>query len=146
MRVLILGGTGLISTQITQQLLARGDEVWHFNRGQRASGFWGVQFEQRGAQHRVAQHPQMLHTYDTSGDAPLRRTVTGDRKDAAAVEARMRELPGFDCVMDMIGFTPADAESGVRAFAGRTGHFICGALGNDDEEGEDERAKTHKVK
>ena len=33
MRVLILGGTGVISTGITQQLLARGDDVTLFNRG-----------------------------------------------------------------------------------------------------------------
>ena len=100
MKILILGGTGLISTQITQQLLARGDEVWHFNRGQRNTGFGGVQFDGN------------LHA------------VQGDRKDAAAFEARMRALPVFDCVMDMIGFAPADAESDVRAFAGRCGHFI----------------------
>ena len=106
MKILILGGTGLISTQITQQLLARGDEVWHFNRGQRGTGFGGVQFE------RGVQHPQMLHT------------VKGDRKNAAAFEAQMRELPMFDCVMDMIGFAPEDAESDVRAFANRCGHFI----------------------
>ncbi len=103
MKVLILGGTGLISTQITQQLLARGDEVWHFNRGQRGTGlvgFGGVQF-----------------------DGPV-HVVKGDRKDAAAFEAQMRALPMFDCVMDMIGFAPEDAESDVRAFAGRRGHFI----------------------
>ncbi len=34
MKILIIGGTGLISTQITEQLPARGDDVWHFNRGQ----------------------------------------------------------------------------------------------------------------
>ncbi|HEY1488754.1 MAG TPA: NAD-dependent epimerase/dehydratase family protein [Micromonosporaceae bacterium] len=33
MRTLILGGTGLISTAITAQLLARGDEVTHLTRG-----------------------------------------------------------------------------------------------------------------
>jgi uncharacterized protein YbjT (DUF2867 family) len=34
MRVLIIGGTGLISTSIAQQLLDRGDTVTVFNRGQ----------------------------------------------------------------------------------------------------------------
>ena len=33
MRVLLLGGTGLISTAIVQQLLDRGDEVTALNRG-----------------------------------------------------------------------------------------------------------------
>ncbi len=31
MNILIIGGTGLISTRITQQLLARGDDVTHYN-------------------------------------------------------------------------------------------------------------------
>ncbi len=103
MKILILGGTGLISTRITGQLLARGDTVWHFNRGKRGdgkSGFGGVSL---------------------GGDVT---TLIGDRKETAGFEARMRELPVFDCVIDMIGFTPEDAASGARAFAGRCGQFI----------------------
>ena len=100
MKILILGGTGLISTQITQQLLARHDEVWHFNRGRRGVGFGGEHF-----------------------DGPI-KTIHGDRNDFARFETQMRELPAFDCVMDMIGFAPQDAKSAVRAFAGRCGHFI----------------------
>ena len=38
MRTLILGGTGLISTAITAQLLARGDEVTHLTRGHTPAG------------------------------------------------------------------------------------------------------------
>ena len=34
MRVLIIGGTGLISTAITRCLIARGDAVTLYNRGQ----------------------------------------------------------------------------------------------------------------
>ena len=34
MRVLIIGGTGLISTAITRTLIARGDDVTLYNRGQ----------------------------------------------------------------------------------------------------------------
>ncbi len=37
MRVLLIGGTGLISTGITKHLLARGAQVAMFNRGQRPS-------------------------------------------------------------------------------------------------------------
>ena len=33
MRVLIIGGTGLISTAITRTLIARGDDVTLYNRG-----------------------------------------------------------------------------------------------------------------
>ena len=37
MRVLIIGGTGIISTGITRLLVERGDEVGLYNREQRAS-------------------------------------------------------------------------------------------------------------
>ena len=37
MRVLIIGGSGIISTGITRLLVERGDEVALYNRGQRAS-------------------------------------------------------------------------------------------------------------
>jgi uncharacterized protein YbjT (DUF2867 family) len=33
MNIMIIGGTGLISTVITRLLLERGDDVTHFNRG-----------------------------------------------------------------------------------------------------------------
>lgn len=42
MRVLIIGGSGLISGAITRQLLQQGHEVLHFNRGNRP-GFPGVE-------------------------------------------------------------------------------------------------------
>ena len=100
MQILILGGTGQISTQITSQLLARGDEVWHFNRGKRSLGFGGVTF---------------------SGNI---HSLIGDRKQYAAFEAQMQAAPKFDCVIDMIGFTPEEAESAIRAFEGRTAHYI----------------------
>ena len=37
MHVLIIGGTGIISTGITRLLVERGDEVGLYNREQRAS-------------------------------------------------------------------------------------------------------------
>ena len=100
MNVLILGGTGLISTQITRQLLARGDTVWHYNRGRRGAGFGGVTF------------------------AGSVQTLLGDRQQFMAFESQMRDAPTFDCVLDMICFMPVEAESAVRAFAGRTAHYI----------------------
>lgn len=100
MKILIIGGTGLISTQITAQLLARGDDVWHFNRGQRATGFGGLQF-----------HGEV-------------KTITGDRRDLATFERQMAEAGAWDCVVDMICYRPAEAQSAVRAFKGRCGHFI----------------------
>ena len=95
MRVLIVGGTGLISTAITRVLVARGDAVTLYNRGQ------------------------------TDADIPEGYdTITGNRKDYAAFETQMAEAGNFDAVIDMIGFVPADIESAIRAFRGRTGQFI----------------------
>jgi nucleoside-diphosphate-sugar epimerase len=93
MRVLIIGGTGLISTGITKHLLARGADVTHFNRGQRGASPQGV------------------------------TKLIGDRSDFAAFEQQMSR-EAFDVVIDMICFTPEQAASDVRAFAGRCKHFI----------------------
>ena len=95
MKVLIIGGTGLISTGITRLLLQRGFEVTHFNRGKRSCEFDGqVGF------------------------------VTGDRYIHAAFEASVAGLPAFDAVIDMIGYEPDDVRSLIRAFGGRCGHLI----------------------
>jgi len=94
-KVLIIGGTGLISTAITRQLLERGDDVTLFNRGQTEA--------------RIPDGAKRLF---------------GDRRDYAAFEAQMAQAGSFDCAVDMVGYVPADAESVVRAFQGRLGHLI----------------------
>ncbi|HWB54097.1 MAG TPA: NAD-dependent epimerase/dehydratase family protein, partial [Tepidisphaeraceae bacterium] len=50
-------------------------------------------------------------------------TIVGDRSDSAAFETAFAKRE-FDVVIDMICFTPAEAQSDVRAFAGRCEHFI----------------------
>lgn len=95
MKILIIGGTGLISTSITRLLLERGDDITHYNRGQRSLEFAG----------RV-------------------KTVTGDRYAHSTFEAQMAELPTFDCVLDMIGYGPEDVASLLRVFSGNTGHLV----------------------
>jgi nucleoside-diphosphate-sugar epimerase len=92
-KILIVGGTGLISTAITRELLARGHEVTHYNRGKSEVRFEGP-----------------VHN------------IIGDRNDFAVFERQM--VGTFDCVIDMICFTPPQAESAVRAFKGRAGQFI----------------------
>ena len=95
MRILVIGGTGLISSAITRHLLERGEDVTLFNRGQ------------------------------TRGSIPPgSHRILGERRDYAAFEARMAEASHFDCVIEMIGMVPEDAESLVRAFAGRTDQLI----------------------
>jgi nucleoside-diphosphate-sugar epimerase len=94
MRVLIIGGTGLISRGIVTHLLARGAEVTVFNRAQR----------------------------ENTLPAAVKR-LTGDRNQSADFE-RQFAATRFDVVIDMICFTPEQAASDVRAFRGRCEHFI----------------------
>jgi len=94
MKVLVVGGTGLISTSIVQQLLDRGDDVTVFNRGVSEKRFKGTVKE--------------LH---------------GDRGDAPAFEAEMAKHE-WDAVIDMVEYHPDNARSVLRAFQGRAKHLV----------------------
>lgn len=94
MRVLIIGGTGLISTPMPQLLRERGDSVVLYNRAKRR----------------------------TELPAGVGQIV-GDRTDFDHFEAQLQG-ERFDCVIDMVCFTPEDARSVVRTFAGRTQQLI----------------------
>ena len=95
MRVLVIGGTGLISTALAHLIAERGDEVILFNRGLSAS------------------------------PAPaLARVIHGDRTDYPDFERQMHGLGQLDCVIDMVGYVPEDGTSAVRAFSGRTSQFL----------------------
>jgi nucleoside-diphosphate-sugar epimerase len=93
--VLIIGGTGLISTGIVKALKERGAAITVFNRGQT----------------------------DDRLDRDVRRLV-GNRREFAAFEKTMASSGTWDVVIDMICFEPDEAESVLRAFTGRCGHFI----------------------
>jgi nucleoside-diphosphate-sugar epimerase len=95
MKILIIGGTGLISVSITKYLLDRGEDVTLFNRG-----------------------------ISTLPLDPRAKVIHGDRTDYPAFENQMHAAGLFDVVMDMVGYAPEDGPSVVRAFGGRTGHFI----------------------
>jgi nucleoside-diphosphate-sugar epimerase len=93
MKVLVIGGTGLISTGIVAHLRARSADITLFNRGKRAND---------------------------ARDLPV---IFGDRNVPAEFEGRLaRER--FDVVIDMVCFSPAQAEATVRACAGRTQQLI----------------------
>ena len=94
MKILIIGGTGLISTAISQQLSARGDDVAVFNRGV--------------SKNRV------------SGKL---RLIQGDRNDESHLTATFRaELP--DAVIDMVSYAPSQAEALLRAAEGHTPQVV----------------------
>ena len=100
MHVLIVGGTGLISTAIARQLLAARDRVTLFNRGKTPVRVEG--------------------TFDL---------ITGDRTDFPRFEAQMADAGSFDTVIDMVAFRPEEAASAVRAFSGRTAQYVfCSAV------------------
>jgi nucleoside-diphosphate-sugar epimerase len=96
MKALVVGGTGLISGGVVKHLLARGAEVHVYCRRPRAS-------EAQAA--------------DEGGDRPL-RFIRGDRSDAGAFVAAFA-ASRYDVVVDMICFSPADANATVAAFGGR---------------------------
>ncbi|WP_224448203.1 NAD-dependent epimerase/dehydratase family protein [Haloprofundus salilacus] len=94
MDVLIVGGTGLISTGITRQLVAAGHDVTLYNRDET--------------------------------DAEIPDTVTlirGDRTEYERFEDQLGDR-SFDAVVDMVCFSPADAESAVRTFSGSVDRYV----------------------
>ena len=95
MKVLIIGGTGLISTAIARGLLERGNDVTLY--------------------HRSVTDAQVLGGL---------KAIGGDRTNYPVFEAQMAEAGSFDCVIDMVGYLPEDAQSIAHAFKGRIGQLI----------------------
>lgn len=97
MKVLFIGGTGLISTSISRQLIEEGGhEITLFNRGKSE-----VRLPD-GAKYEV------MH---------------GDRKEYGAFEAAFVGRT-YDVVVDMVAFSPDDSASAIKAFANKCGQFI----------------------
>ncbi|OPZ85442.1 MAG: 2'-dehydrokanamycin reductase [bacterium ADurb.Bin429] len=94
MRVLLIGGTGLISTAIVEQLLARGHDVVTLTRGQTRSRL--------------------------STTIP---NISCDRRDPVAFADATRDLT-MDAVIDMVAFQLEDSHTAYAAFRGRVKHFI----------------------
>jgi nucleoside-diphosphate-sugar epimerase len=94
MKVLFIGGTGIISTASTRLAAERGIDLTLLRRGQHAN------------------------------DLPLNvSTITADITDEAAVaEALGKEH--FDAVVDWVAFSAADVERDIRLFRSRTNQFI----------------------
>lgn len=95
MKILIIGGTGLISAAITKSLIERGDHVTIYNRG--------------------------MQNVDIPDSV---KKIVGNRKDYKNFEIQMKDLGYFDCVIEMIGFVPEEIDSDIRAFHGRIDQFI----------------------
>lgn len=94
MDILVIGGTGLISTAIVQQLLDRGDSVTVFNRGVTPS--------------RVRGSLEVL---------------AGNRWEPGSLENAVSGRT-WDAVIDMAAFAPANGTQLVHTFQGRVGQIV----------------------
>jgi nucleoside-diphosphate-sugar epimerase len=94
MRVLFIGGTGIISTACSTLAVERGIDLTLLTRGQRATG--------------IPAGVKTLH-------------VDMDDADNAA---RALNRESFDVVVDWIAFTPAHIERDLHLFRGRTRQYI----------------------
>lgn len=94
MKLLILGGTGVISREIVRAALREGMDVTLFNRGSRSLEF--------------------------AGDV---HQIRGDRRDAADFERKLHGVKA-DVVIDMISFDAQDARQTLYTLRDQTGQFI----------------------
>lgn len=96
MKVLFIGGTGLISSACSGMAVKRGMELYILNRG-------------------VSKKYPL-----PEGATLLKGNVYLDENGVAEV------LKGhdFDAVVDWIAFTPTDVERDIRLFSGKTGQFV----------------------
>ncbi len=94
MKILLIGGTGTISTAVTHLLAESENEVWLFNRG---SG---------------------------NSDCPANvNIIQGDINKEAEVADKLEGMT-FDVVCEFIGFIPEQVERDYRLFQGKTKQYI----------------------
>src|SRR5216110_205087 len=94
MRVLFIGGTGIISSACSELALERGIELYLLCRGR------------------------------SPRPVPKGATVfNGDIRDATSARRALGDLE-FDAVADFISFVPEHIHTDIELFTGRTGQFI----------------------
>lgn len=94
MKILIIGGTGTISSAITRQLAASGHDLWLLNRGNRKD--------------EVPANVKQVIT-DIDNEHEVLRLLGNEQ---------------FDTVCEFIGFVPAQVERDIRLFKGRTRQYV----------------------
>lgn len=94
MRILMIGGTGTISSAITRQLAASGHDLWLLNRG-----------------HRKNEVPANV------------KQIIADIDDTDEVLRQIGDTQ-FDAVCEFIGFLPSQVERYIRLFKGRTRQYV----------------------
>ena len=96
MKVLFIGGTGLISSACSQLAVDRGIELTILNRGQSAK--YGIP---RGAS---------ILTGDIHGDHQAVANLLKGRR--------------FDAIVDWVAFTPTDVEKDIELFSNNTRQYV----------------------
>lgn len=94
MKVLFIGGTGVISTEVSKLAIEQGVDLYLFNRNTRSD------FVAEGA-----------------------KVIKGDIRDEESA-ARILKNYEFDVVVDWIAYTKEHVEQDIKLFKGRTGQFI----------------------
>ena len=94
MKILLIGGTGTISSAITRQLAETNHEVYLLNRG------------------------------NNNKHLPISiKQIVADINNEEEAKAALNGM-AFDAVCDFIGFVPAQLERDYRLFAGKTKQFL----------------------
>jgi nucleoside-diphosphate-sugar epimerase len=94
MKVLFIGGTGIISSACAELAVARGMDVYLLNRGQ------------------SVRKPAVGAT-----------VLTADVRDRDAVERALGDMT-FDAVAEFLAYEPAHIESDLESFRGRTSQYV----------------------
>jgi nucleoside-diphosphate-sugar epimerase len=95
LKVLFIGGTGIISSGCAPFVVERGDELFVLNRGHTAA-------------RALPAEARVLH---------------GDVRDPASVRAALAGVE-FDVVVDWVAFTPDQVRQDVDMFEGRIGQYV----------------------
>ena len=94
MKILMIGGTGTISSAITRQLAESDNELWLLNRGSRKN-----------------EVPNNV------------KQIIADIDDEKEVLRQIGDTQ-FDAVCEFIGFLPSQVERDIRLFKGRTRQYV----------------------
>ena len=94
MKILLIGGTGTISSAITRQLAESGHELWLLNRGSRKNEV----------------------------PAGVKQVICDIDDEAEVIRQTGNEQ--FDAVCEFIGFLPSQVERDIRLFSGRTRQYV----------------------
>ncbi len=94
MKVLFIGGTGVISSAVSELAVVKGMELYLLNRGTR-------------------------NEFVPEGAIVLKGDITDEENVAAVLKGHF-----FDAVVDWIAFTPDQVERDIRLFTGKTRQYI----------------------